>query len=445
VDNTTENYNFFTKNYIPWRNIKSSIYSQKILKREIEKTNIIKEFYTNSDTIIKDFVKTVNLASTNYKTIIFITGRCFPNLSRQANFLRKKGFKTFLICMEQMTHVNFEMVENSFDRVLQNCCFYPTLDKILNSVSPNFFHIQCWMWEYSLGKFVIDKKLRSKVICDFYDVTGMYANYDNLKIAFEEYSIKQDLECEKYIFENADGIIHRYKQSVFVDYAKRYKNNGKILEFQQYPISNPSLNTKSNDKNQKYKFVFCGTLIPPNDKKHPPELFSPAGLIYTFEELLKGGHEINVYLPLNGNREFNNWVFQLNKLYSHTLKIHNFLPVSELIREISSYDFGINYQKIDLNKTKVSKYTFKGAMGTKNHTYLEAGLPVIVNKEFAYHNEIVTKNKIGLSLKSEDLPNLSLLIDKLNINKLKSNVKKFNMKNSLDQKGKDLLSFYESL
>ena len=34
--------------------------------------------------------------------------------------------------------VNFKMVENSFDRVLQNCCFYPTLDKILNSVSQIF-------------------------------------------------------------------------------------------------------------------------------------------------------------------------------------------------------------------------------------------------------------------------------------------------------------------
>ena len=73
---------------------------------------------------------------------------------------------------------------------------------------------------------------------------------DEIKIAFEEYSIKQDLECEKYIFENADGIIHRYKQSVFVDYAKRYKNNGKILEFQQYPLGGLSFNTKSNDKNQ---------------------------------------------------------------------------------------------------------------------------------------------------------------------------------------------------
>ena len=86
-------------------------------------------------------------------------------------------------------------------------------------------------------KFVINKKLRSKVICDFYDVTGMYANYDNLKIAFEEYSIKQDLECEKYIFENADGIIDRYKQSVFVDYAKIYNNNGKILNFNNIQLA----------------------------------------------------------------------------------------------------------------------------------------------------------------------------------------------------------------
>ena len=63
-------------------------------------------------------------------------------------------------------------------------------------------------------------------------------------------------------------------------------------------------------------------------------------------------------------------------------------------------------------------------MGTKNHTYLEAGLPIIVNKEYKYHDEIVTKNKIGLSLKSKDLPNLSLLIDKLNINRIEKKCKK---------------------
>ena len=78
------------------------IFPKDTKKKKLKEQTSLMIFYTNSDSIIKDFVKTVNLASTQYKTIIFITGRCFPNLSRQANFLKKKGFKTFLICMEQI-------------------------------------------------------------------------------------------------------------------------------------------------------------------------------------------------------------------------------------------------------------------------------------------------------------------------------------------------------
>ena len=59
--------------------------------------------------------------------------------------------------------------------------------------------------------------------------------------------------------------------------------------------------------------------------------------------------------------------------------------------------------------------------------------------------QIVTKNKIGLSLKSEDLSNFNFLIKNANIKELKKNVRKFNIRNSLDKKGKDLLSFFESL
>ena len=65
-----------------------------------------------------------------------------------------------------------------------------------------------------------------------------------------------------------------------------------------------------------------------------------------------------------------------------------------MIKEISNYDFGINFQKFDIKKTKVSKYTYNGGMGTKNYTYLEAGLPIIINKEYKYHDELVSKNKI---------------------------------------------------
>ena len=44
----------------------------------------------------------------------------------------------------------------------------------------------------------------------------------DLKITFDEEIVDQDLDCEKFIFNNADGIIiHRYKQKVFLDYSKK--------------------------------------------------------------------------------------------------------------------------------------------------------------------------------------------------------------------------------
>ena len=58
----------------------------------------------------------------------------------------------------------------------------------------------------------------------------------DLKITFDEEIVDQDLDCEKFIFNNADGIIHRYKQKVFLDYSKRYNRKQNILEFQQYPL-----------------------------------------------------------------------------------------------------------------------------------------------------------------------------------------------------------------
>ena len=121
-------------------------------------------------------------------------------LSRQAEFMKKNGYKTFLISMDSLSQQNLEMIIGSFDNIIQNLSFFPTLGKVLNSITPNFFHVQCWMWQYSLGKFVIQKNIKSKVISDFYDITGMYANQNDLNMAFSKFIIKQDFDCEKFIF-----------------------------------------------------------------------------------------------------------------------------------------------------------------------------------------------------------------------------------------------------
>ena len=102
------------------------------------------------------------------------------------------------------------------------------------------------MLSYHLGRFIIENKKDSKVICDFYDVTGMYSEEQFLKIIYDDFNVDQDLENEKFIFENADGIIHRYKQEIFLDYSKKYKRKENILEFQQYPTEVVKLNKTKN-------------------------------------------------------------------------------------------------------------------------------------------------------------------------------------------------------
>ena len=443
--NSSDRFNLLTKNYIPWGSLgKNNATCSKIVS-ELIRTKAIDNFYSTSADTIEKFIKQINDFKKKFRTIVYISGhKCYPMMSRQAQVMKNNGYKTFLINMEPLKLNDLKSLLNCFDDILSNCLFFPMLQKILKKIKPDFFHIQCWMFSYHLGKFIIKNKGKSKVICDFYDVTGMYAEEKHLKSIFDEFNVEQDLENEKFIFNNADGIIHRYKQNIFLDFSKKYKRKKNILEFQQYPLK--IIDLKRKYKGEKLKFVYCGTLIPPNDKNHPKELFNGAGLIYAFDYILRSGHELNIYLPLNGTYEFNKWIFDLKDTkYPHTLKIHDSMPIENLIEEISKYDLGINVQKIYKETSKISEFTYTSCMGTKNYTYLEAGLPILVNDEYSYMKELVEENNIGLSLKSNNLSQINTFLKKIDIDLLKENVRKFNIKNNLFVKGDLLKGFYESL
>ena len=155
---SNEAYDFLTKNHIPWNFSSKKLEQQKKFKIQVENTDFIENFYKNSNLVINNFIKNVNIDSRTHKTIVYIAGKCYPMISRQAEFMRANGYKTYLVSMETLSIQNLEMIKDSFDEIIQGCIFYPTLGKILNSVHPSFFHVQCWMWQYHLGKFVIEKR-----------------------------------------------------------------------------------------------------------------------------------------------------------------------------------------------------------------------------------------------------------------------------------------------
>ena len=438
-----ERYNFLIKNHVHFGNMMPTEQFKRNLSQIENYEGILEDFYKNSKKSMDEFIDVVN-KNNKEKTIVFISGKPFPMLSRQALAMKKRGYRTFLITMDQINLNDHLLIKDSFEHIIQNILFFPALKKLLDLISPDFYHVQCWMWKYSLGMFVIKNKKKSKVICDFYDVTGMYAKKKDLKIIFNEEVVDQDLECEEFIFKNADGIIHRYKQKILLDYSKRYDRNKNILEFQQYPLSTKNI-SKKNDSKSRIRLVYCGTLIPPNDPNHPKELFPPAGMIDAFNILLLKDYELNIYLPINGSKDFNKWVFDLKERFPENLFIHETLPIDELINEISVYDYGINFFILNKKETKVSKFNFDGAMGTKNFTLLEAGLPIIVNSEMRYFDELIKKNKIGISLNSGEFNQIDEITKNINYSVLKENVKNFQKKNHLFEKSYELASFYASL
>ena len=68
--------------------------------------------------------------------------------------MKNKGYKTFLITMDQINSNDYLLIKDSFDPFDQKRFVFPALKKILDSISPDFYHVQCWMWKYSLGVFI---------------------------------------------------------------------------------------------------------------------------------------------------------------------------------------------------------------------------------------------------------------------------------------------------
>ena len=66
-------------------------------------------------------------------------------MARETAYLRKSGFKTFLISMDNISENDAELLADSFDEIIQKCLFFPILGKILKKLIQIFimFNVEC--------------------------------------------------------------------------------------------------------------------------------------------------------------------------------------------------------------------------------------------------------------------------------------------------------------
>lgn len=406
-------------------------------------------YRTAFDPAISAFAKWVNdpeAKAGKRGTVVFIARSCYHIVQREAMFLRQCGFRTFLINILPIPPGNRELFERSFDGILDRVGCYLVLDDLLERIDPDVLHLQCWMWEYLMARFVSERKREAKMVCEFYDVTGIYAPREGLVTNWWEPVVDLDLACERLIFERADGIVHRFEPALIAEYGSRYGRVPPNVEIQQYVV--PEFARYAEPKSAAggpTRCVYLGNLVPRN-AAHPKELFPLWGMPEAWETLLSQGISITVFnSPFRSMAEGGMDFFRQMQARHPNFIIEPGVASDKLAEAIADFDFGLVLAEMDPAHSLNSPLQFRGAVGTKLFHYFEAGLPVIVNREFESQVRIIETHGVGLALHSSEIGEAAERIAAADRAALRANVRTFNEAHGMDKEIGRLIGLYESI
>lgn len=215
---------------------------------------------------------------------------------------------------------------------------------------------------------------------------------------------------EKSNLKKADFIIHRGPENQFElvrkDEIKRIKGK-KIQFFSCFDRWIIPLNNK--DKTKDISLVFVGVC-----PDYQPALRIP--LNNMFEEIAKLGLNVHVYpLYAGGGNKF-------KKKENKNIIYHDQIPSSLLSKEISKYHYGIASAFYDKNFT--DERFIQTGIGNKFLSYLEAGIPIIINEEQKYGAELIKKYNCGVVFKEKEINHLKEILKKQEYTKLLKGVER---------------------
>ncbi|MFC1682210.1 hypothetical protein ACFL0X_01165 [Nanoarchaeota archaeon] len=121
--------------------------------------------------------------------------------------------------------------------------------------------------------------------------------------------------------------------------------------------------------------------------------------------------------------------------------IHPVEPVNILNKSLSKYDYGIIPDFCD---DSINSVWMKTGISGKLFSYIESGLPVIVNKQFKFMDNIMAKNNMSISVSYEDLSSLKKIITKYKYptkDQIKKQQEDFKISNHIQ----DLKEFYTKI
>lgn len=316
--------------------------------------------------ITADDIKNTPLKNNN--KVAFVVGNETPRVLKIAKALRKKGF-----CLEVFfTHKEARRGEKERKELVEICeksINYECLEELIYYLSQSdagVIHVFP-TWGCLGGAYVLikNKELFSPIVFDQYDCLNEL--YLDIK--------QEELDMEKYCIEYAAGLCCRSFDLEYLLFEKNYKYTGKYIKFFDYCNDDFKDLVPLKKKNDVLRLCYVGYV-----EHEKGGLTNPLACHLDLARMCEeNGVEYHVYPAIWDENEYRELIE-----YSHASNgffFHHPLPYSDMIVEISQYDYMITPARKSILEGVAMYYNTSERMvyGCSNKYFdsLDAFLPII--------------------------------------------------------------------
>ncbi|RXJ98220.1 hypothetical protein CRU98_10690 [Arcobacter sp. CECT 8986] len=293
--------------------------------------------------------------------------------------------------------------------------------KTIKSLDYDFIFHRSWMGAYYFAATLV--KTFDNVLINIKDWN--FAEKEVYEYLFPD---NKDYESIDYIFKNCNNILSHFTKEQSKLWAKKYNTKKNKFKFFPEYCNKDNFNNKPKIKYKKnIKLVYAGK-IPPTC--YAEEYFPGKAHLRSIKKLTKQKINIDFVLPPKIYDTFYNHSNNLYLDFIYEDKINrnfNILKGKELNSQIlDEYHFGF----FELETSGKNHNLYKYAVTSKFAFYLEAGIPMLINKKFNSMAKLVKKYNLGIVFNNNDLKNLNkkLKISQEEYNLLCKNIKTFRKK-----------------
>jgi len=326
------------------------------------------------------------------------------------------------------------LVDNEYDYVIVEpfLCLWPLL---FNLLDPGVFHVNVG-WGIQALPFMPYIHDRNRVLLDFYEVL-VFVN----DAFFEKtHSTGQQVkDAAGYLFRQYPNIMHFCSDKVTDQLREMYQLTATNLFGVTEYLQDPQY-SESTPVNGMLRLVYGGCL-PVSDSADDLYFRAVLKMLHCFAK-----SNLQLYLynsPYLFGLERQVTLEQVIEQHGFSKHVHVCTPLGgdAFVDAISHYDYGMTFMRSkDMGSPEYNYF-----MAHKFISYLQAGLPVIIDEHTEYMASLVRKYNIGIVLNDEDYERLPEILNNADYNQLKQNVIRYRDEFSIEIGAGKVLTVYDAI